>query len=276
MVGSPRFWHRLRLISIVVPREWFRADRYSIDFTPSFEVSMDWTHNTIWTEQLPPGTYSSVDLLGGASAVSVATSATYANLHHFNTKEPGFQELHGKLSLDYLEVNHSNVKSLYGVAELGPIKRLELFWFLKLESDDGLAGLADSLEWLHISTARKFSASAGLRSLAKLKVLRLNDCGPIDNLSFLAKMPNLLDFRFVGTNVLDGDLTPIIKHPSLLDVSFSNKRHYNMKLADFAEHFNNADSEAKEYVYKGDFRTFRYKGLDGSRQSHVESVTVRT
>jgi len=38
-----------------------------------------------------------------------------------------------------------------------------------------------------------------------------------------------MDFRFVNTNVLDGNLTPIVDHTTIKSVSFINKRHYNVK-----------------------------------------------
>jgi hypothetical protein len=225
---------------------------------------MDWTYNTIWTEQLPPGAYASIDCHGGTLAPGGAASATYVNLHKFKTKQPGFDELNGLISAEYLEVNQSNIKSFCGLEKLGAIKRLELSWCLKLESDFGLAELKDSLEWLHINTSRKFSPGPDLYALRDLKVLCMNGCGAIEDLGFLARMPNLLDFRFVGTTVLDGDLTPLLEHPCLVNAGFLDKRHYNLKSDDVAAHFQDANERAKEYVYKGDFRTFRYKSLKGT------------
>jgi hypothetical protein len=54
----------------------------------------------------------------------------------------------------------------------------------------------------------------------------------IDNLDFLKHLPNLIDFRFVKTNILDGNLHPLIEHPTIASVGFFDKRHYNMKYAD--------------------------------------------
>ena len=65
--------------------------------------------------------------------------------------------------------------------------------------------------------------------LKNLRILCLNDCGPIENLDFLKLFPKLEDFRFVNTNILDGNLKPILKHPTIKSVGFLNKRHYNIK-----------------------------------------------
>ena len=54
-------------------------------------------------------------------------------------------------------------------------------------------------------------------------------CAPLKNLDFLKNMPELLDFRFVGTNILNGDLTPLVEHPRLVNAGFLDKRHYSLK-----------------------------------------------
>ena len=66
-----------------------------------------------------------------------------------------------------------------------------------------------SLPKIQINTSKKFSPKKDFFELRNLKVLCLNACGPLDNLRFLKQMPNLLDFRFVDTKIVDGDLTAI-------------------------------------------------------------------
>lgn len=40
-------------------------------------------------------------------------------------------------------------------------------------------------------------------------------------------MPKLEEFYFYeNTDVADSDMTPLIRHPSLKDVSFMNRKHY--------------------------------------------------
>ena len=69
-----------------------------------------------------------------------------------------------------------------------------------------------------------------------------------------------MDFRFVDTNILDGDLTPIIDHPSLKSVGFFNKRHYNNTTETInAILESKLKDEYKDFVYKGDYKTFKYK-----------------
>jgi hypothetical protein len=228
---------------------------------------MNWTYNTIWMDQLPPSRLATINFEGGKSVFDGSAGATYFNIHKFKTKQPGFHDLNGVTSAEYLEVSFSNITSFLGIAKLGKVKRLELSWCLKLESDAGLSEIGDHLEWLHVSTSRKFSPKKDLFELRHLKVLCLNGCAPLDDLRFLEGMPNLLDFRFVGTSVLDGDLTPLMNHPSLVNAGFQDKRHYSLKSVDVKAHLSERNERAKEYAYKGDFQTFRYKAFGARRDA---------
>ena len=220
---------------------------------------MDWTYNTIWREQLPPGKCGIIEFKGNKAITSATANATYITLQKFKTKARGFREVSGVSSAEYLEVNFSNITSLLELSKLGKIKRLELSWCLQLESDAGLSEIKDHIEWLHINTSRKFRPTKDLFGLRNLKVLCLNACGPLDNLQFIKQMPSLLDFRFVDTNVLDGDLTPLLEHPNLVNAGFLDKRHYNIRSNDIKARFEEKNAKAKEYAHKGEFRTWRYK-----------------
>jgi hypothetical protein len=228
---------------------------------------MDWTYNTIWMDQLPPGQFATINFDGGRSVSDVVPGATYFRIHKFKTKQPGFHDLSGVTSAEYLELNFSNITSFLEIAKLGEVKRLELSWCLKLESDTGLSEIGDHLEWLHVNTSRKFSPKKDLFELRNLKVLCLNGCAPLDDLRFLERMPNLLDFRFVDTNVLDGDLTPLMNHPNLVNAGFLDKRHYNLKSVDVEAHFRERNERAMEYAYKGEFQTFRYRAFGARRDA---------
>ena len=223
---------------------------------------MDWTCNTIWREQLLPGAFATIKYKGNKAITPIAEGATYFDVDRFKTKQSGFRELTGVSAAEYLELNFSNITSFAEAAKFGRLKRLETSWCLKLESDFGLAEVSDHLEWLHIKTSKRFRPERDLFDLRNLKVLCLNGCGPLQDLHFLERMPLLLDFRFVNTNVVDGDLSPLLSHPSLVSVGFLDKRHYSHRAADINRHFKEREENEKVYVYKGDFRTFRHRAFD--------------
>ncbi|TFF40800.1 hypothetical protein [Mucilaginibacter psychrotolerans] len=212
---------------------------------------MDWRYNTIWFEQLAAGNYLNQDLKEKPKIDESFTRVEYAILWYLRHKESAFDNLPGSDKLSYLELNSANLKDLQGVGKFVNLKRLELRHCLKLETDLGLSELSASLQYLYIGQSKKFTFTDELLCLKGLRVLCLNACGPIENLSFLKHFPNLIDFRFVDTNILDGDLTPLIEHPTIRSVGFLNKRHYNLK----------DDKVDKELAAKGDnsYRHFAYK-----------------
>lgn len=222
---------------------------------------MDWRFNTIWFEQLEQNKIFQKDFKENIIATENKDfdNAEYAIFWHLKEKLKSFDNLSKNDNLSYLELNWANIKNFDGIELFRNLKRLELHYCVKLESDFGLRKLKDSLEFLHIKTSKKFQFTDELLQLKKLKVLCLNACGPIENLEFLKYFPNLIDFRFVDTNVLDGNLKPIIDHPTIRTVGFLNRKHYNYKdeklKLELEKKFN---SDYKTIVYKGQYLTYRY------------------
>lgn len=222
---------------------------------------MDWRFNTIWFEQLEQDKIFQKDFKENIIATENKDfdNAEYAIIWHLKEKLKSFDNLSKNDNLSYLELNWANIKNFDGIEMFSSLKRLELHYCVKLENDFGLSKLKDSLEFLHINTSKKFKFTDELLQLKKLKVLCLNACGPIENLEFLKYFPKLIDFRFVDTNVLDGNLKPIIDHPTIRTVSFLNKKHYNYKYEklkiDLEKKF---DNDYKTIVYKGQYLTYRY------------------
>ncbi len=192
---------------------------------------MDWRFNTIWFEQLKQDKIFQKDFKENIIATENKNfdNAEYAIIWHLKGNHKSFDNLSSNDNLLYLELNWANIKNLDGIEKFQHLKRLELHYCTKLESDFGLNQIKDSLEFLHINTSKKFKFTDNLLQLKKLRVLCLNTCQPIDNLDFLKNFPNLIDFRFVNTNVLDGNLNPILEHPTIRTVGFLNKKHYNYK-----------------------------------------------
>ncbi|WP_316821943.1 hypothetical protein [Pedobacter gandavensis] len=223
---------------------------------------MDWRFNTIWFEQLEKDTFFEKDFKENTIAASNNTfeNSEYAILWHLKEKLNSFGALSESDKLLYLELNWANIKDFIGIEKFRNLKRLELHYCVKLENDQGLSQLRDSVEFLHINSSKKFKFSNELLGLKKLKVLCLNNCGSIENLNFLNDFPSLIDFRFVNTNILDGNLNPILDHPTIRTVGFLNKRHYNFKDEKLKLELNNKFSnEYKTMAYKGQYLTYRYE-----------------
>jgi hypothetical protein len=101
--------------------------------------------------------------------------------------------------------------------------RLELAYLSKLESFEDVVQLPN-LEVLDVQRCKKLKGHELVTSLKRLRILRLNDCGEMANVAFVSGMPALEEFRFVNTNVIDGNLQPLAR---LKRVGFLAKKHYS-------------------------------------------------
>jgi hypothetical protein len=151
----------------------------------------------------------------------------YLILWHHKSSDGDINNIGLSAGLEYLELNWSNSRNI-GAVPFG-LRRLEMHYCTKLESAAGLAERAPEMRHLHLNACRRFEGLSGLLKLTKLEVLCLNGCGDLPDLKFLAQFPCLRDFRFVNTNVVDGDLSPLLSHPTLESVGTLDKRHYSHK-----------------------------------------------
>jgi len=222
---------------------------------------MDWRFNTIWFEQLEQEKVFQQDFKENTIATEDKNfeNSEYAIIWHLKEKLNSFDNLSQSDKLLYLELDWANIKNFEGIEKFRNLKRLELHYCVKLENDKGLSQLNDNLEFLHINISKKFKFSDELLKLKKLKVLCLNACGSLDNLDFLNNFPSLIDFRFVDTNVLNGNLNPILEHPTIRTVGFLDRKHYNYKSEKLKlELENKFQSDYKTIVHKGQYLTYRY------------------
>lgn len=219
----------------------------------------NWRNMAIWFEQIPDDLQAYFNLKEDEFDTIQFENIQYLTLwHHKKSKLGNFVDIPENLL--YLELNWSNIQDFQGIVKMNKLKRLELHYCTKLQNDSGLSGLVDTLEHLHINQSKKFAPSEELLSLKNLRVLCLTSCGNLENLNFLHQFPNLIDFRFVNTNVLDGDLTPILDHPTIRSVGFLNKRHYNIKdvKMDALLKDKNGGEEFQTVIKYGKNETFRY------------------
>ena len=137
---------------------------------------MDWRFNTIWFEQLEQNKIFQKDFKENiiTSENKHFENAEYAIIWHLKKKLKSFDNLSENDKLSYLELNSSNIKNFDGIEKFKNLKRLELHYCVKLESDFGLSKLKDTLEFLHINTSKNFKFTNELLQLKRLKVLCVN------------------------------------------------------------------------------------------------------
>ncbi|GGB61502.1 hypothetical protein [Fictibacillus barbaricus] len=220
----------------------------------------NWRNNTIWFEQIPDDLQADLNLKKVKLNQSNLQGIEYLTLRHYKSKMFNLDDLHIPLSITYLDLTWSNIHNFIGIGKYPKLKRLELHYSTKLQDDLGLSELANTIEHLHINQSKKFRPNKELFSLKNLRVLCLNSCGNLENLDFLHEFPNLIDFRFVDTNVLEGDLSPILEHPTIRSVGFLDKKHYSIKFDQLKASLNEkkGGEPFKTVIKYGDLETYRY------------------
>lgn len=138
---------------------------------------------------------------------------------------PAFKNLH------ILEVVQSPIVSLSGIQRFSQLERIELAYLSKLEDISAIAELP-RLSAFQCGNCKRIRDYNQIGAAHGLTSLRLNNCGKLPTLEFLDSLTRLEEFRFVGTDVEDGDLTRCLR---LKSVSFSDKKHFTHTLAKLKE-----------------------------------------
>jgi protein phosphatase 1 regulatory subunit 7 len=183
---------------------------------------------------------SRIDLLRLPALEKIGTDSKYVsnlfncvNLKYLgveltgNDKSPDLRILHKLENLETLLIG-SSLRTLEGIEYLHNLRELDIGYNRKLNDISQVKRVADKLEHLVFDSNKAISFFTPISSLKHLKKLLLNNCGDIPNLEFIRDLPALKFISFVDTNILDGDMTPLL-NKNLSHVGFNNKKHYNLK-----------------------------------------------
>jgi hypothetical protein len=190
---------------------------------------MFWKNNHINFDSIPRSIYVNFDWKEKKVDTIDFSNCKYLIIWHHQNKDKDFENLPHIEDLEYLEINWSSSTSLKGLLKYKSLKRLELHYCTKLETLDGIDDLNQNIEYMHVNQSKKLKGHERITQLTELRTLCFNDCGGIENLDFLISLPHLEDFRFVNTNILNGNLMPLTNHPAITNAGFLNKKHYSHK-----------------------------------------------
>jgi protein phosphatase 1 regulatory subunit 7 len=155
-----------------------------------------------------------------------ATSLKKLSLTKYNPKNKNLQEFIKLSNLDFLQIVQTQISSLKGISNLKNLKQLEIIMAPKLENIDEIEEISESLKVLRFENCKNIKNFSYVKCLKNLESLAFSKCGEIPSIDFIREMPNLKRFIFVDTNIVDGDLSPLIR----LEYSgFLDKKHYSHK-----------------------------------------------
>lgn len=108
-----------------------------------------------------------------------------------------------------------------------------LYNLKKLRSLSGIENLV-GLEELEVNGCTSVVSIKEIGNLVNLKKLQLCDDGNIDSLTPLEGLNKLQTVLFYGsTNIIDGDLSPLVRLDNLMKVEFQDRKHYSPSKAYF-------------------------------------------
>lgn len=156
----------------------------------------------------------------------------------FNPRSQNLATIANIARLEDLELTQTSIASLSGLETLEDLRYFEIAYSPKLKSLSTLASCATGLRELSIEKAKNIKTYDPLGSVSRLRRLKLSSCAPMKSLKWIEGLQHLDFFSFVNTNVLDGNLSHLLKLPKLRYVGTMDKRHYNYKCDDLNAHIN--------------------------------------
>jgi len=154
-------------------------------------------------------------------------------INRYNGKDTS--EFAKLINLESLAILNASIGNLHGLETLKKLRFLRLGNLRRLTSLDGIEKLTN-LEELNLNTCRAISSINEVAALTKLRKLYFNNGGEIESLKPLEKLELLEAVIFyASTNIVDGDLSPLLCLKNLNKISFQNRRHYSHRREEFGK-----------------------------------------
>lgn len=145
----------------------------------------------------------------------------------YNPKSKDLKDISNIFWLKKLEINNSTITSFAGSERFDSLVELEFNYCTNLQDICGFEKSRKKLKSLLFNHCKSIKNHECVAVFNELNILAFNNSGAIKSLNFTENMSSLNSFRFMGTDVLDGDITPCI---GLGYVSFTNKKHFTHKM----------------------------------------------
>lgn len=145
-------------------------------------------------------------------------------LSHYNPKPKDCLILPSVNWVKRLEISHSSITTFNELKEFDQLQELEFNYLNKLKTLCCLEASKKTLVSLLFNHCKSIVNHNYVSQFQNLNTLGYNSCSPIPSIDFIRKMTSLKSFRFMGTDVLDGDMTPC---EGLKYAAFTNKKHFS-------------------------------------------------
>jgi protein phosphatase 1 regulatory subunit 7 len=157
--------------------------------------------------------------------LELKANETLRRLTLYHYKKNDFTELSGLHNLELIELRQSTVKSFKGIEGLQHLNTFDSYALTKLADISVLSDIKDSLKYLILDNCKKMQNIDNIaEKLENVITLHLNNGSDLKDIRFITKMKSLKKFVFLDTNVVDGDMSPLI---GLDYAAFTSKKHFS-------------------------------------------------
>jgi hypothetical protein len=140
---------------------------------------------------------------------------------------------------DHLGVQRLTIKEapyLESLSGVGGLPELAVFGVVlagKLSDLSDVSALADSLREFELEDCPAIGAIDDVEPLVNLRFLGFSDCGEIDSLAPVAALEQLeVLYAWGSTQIVDGDLSPLVRLPRLKEIRMRSRRGYKPSVPD--------------------------------------------
>lgn len=145
------------------------------------------------------------------------------SFYNYNPKTKDCSSISNVPWIEKLEIVQSPINTLNGLEYFNQLKELQFSYCSKLETLCCIGKSKETLVSLLFDHCKSIKNPEYVTQFHDLNTLAYNN-GLLQSIKFIKKMTALKSFRFVGTDVIDGDMTPCI---GLRYAGFSNKKHFS-------------------------------------------------
>lgn len=130
-------------------------------------------------------------------------------------------------ALERLSFYRTRLQSLKGLETMHSLREFSADSAPKLEDIDPIGNLKElrELSFENCKVARGFADLVQGEHMLKLQYMK---CSPLEHLRFVSRLRSLQSFVFMDTDVLDGDMSPLVAHPTLAHVALTKKKHFTL------------------------------------------------
>ncbi|MDI1305402.1 MAG: hypothetical protein PSX42_11245 [bacterium] len=152
------------------------------------------------------------------------------NLTLVSSSIENLEGLENLVNLEVLELHFdSKLEDLTALSKCTKLKRIRLANLPKIQNLSTLEN-CKSLECIIVENCKKVSDNKALFTLSNLKIFSYSNSGEFESIKGIDNLVQLERFAISDTNIIDGNLDPLLKLKKLIFCFFKDKKHYSLKL----------------------------------------------